>query len=153
MFLLILFSFLIIFVFTFIKKEFCPQFYKKKTKRKLQIFTLTEFFNNNKFVNNSNLFFLTISEKYILVGKLLKPGEQPTNYSDEDEDGPEKEKAATEKKDEWLSEQTVKQRWETTTTRWLLVDQGGTMLLHRQQIEFHFGDLFDYDWFSACYLN
>lgn len=27
-------------------------------------------------------------EKYILVGRLLKPGEQPTNYSDEDEDTP-----------------------------------------------------------------
>lgn len=29
-----------------------------------------------------------IAEKYILVGKLLRPGEQPTNYSDEDDDGP-----------------------------------------------------------------
>lgn len=27
-------------------------------------------------------------EKYIFVGRLLKPGEQPTNYSDEDEDTP-----------------------------------------------------------------
>lgn len=27
-------------------------------------------------------------EKYILVGRLLKPGEKPTNYSDEDEDTP-----------------------------------------------------------------
>lgn len=25
-----------------------------------------------------------ISEKYDLVGKLLKPGEEPTNYSDEE---------------------------------------------------------------------
>lgn len=28
------------------------------------------------------------AEKYILVGRLLKPGEKPTNYSDEDEDTP-----------------------------------------------------------------
>lgn len=27
-------------------------------------------------------------DRYILVGRLLKPGEQPTNYSDEDEDTP-----------------------------------------------------------------
>ncbi|XP_058064022.1 membrane-associated progesterone receptor component 1-like [Anopheles bellator] len=37
-------------------------------------------------------------EKYIVVGRLLKPGEQPTNYSDEDEDatadGSEKKKRA-----------------------------------------------------------
>lgn len=29
---------------------------------------------------------MQFKEKYILVGRLLKPGEQPTNYSDEDED-------------------------------------------------------------------
>lgn len=29
-----------------------------------------------------------IAEKYYLVGKLLKAGEQPTSYSDEDEEGP-----------------------------------------------------------------
>lgn len=28
------------------------------------------------------------SEKYDLVGRLLKPGEQPTNYSDEEEESP-----------------------------------------------------------------
>lgn len=33
-------------------------------------------------------FILSISEKYILVGRLLKPGEEPNNYSDEDEDSP-----------------------------------------------------------------
>ncbi|CAO1417580.1 unnamed protein product [Diamesa tonsa] len=31
-------------------------------------------------------FFLIILEKYDIVGKLLKPGEQPTNYSDEDDE-------------------------------------------------------------------
>lgn len=31
---------------------------------------------------------MQFKEKYILVGRLLKPGEQPTNYSDEDEDTP-----------------------------------------------------------------
>lgn len=33
-----------------------------------------------------SIFFLT--EKYDLVGKLLKPGEEPTHYSDEEEDLP-----------------------------------------------------------------
>lgn len=37
---------------------------------------------------------MQFKEKYDLVGRLLKPGEQPTNYSDEDED------AATEKPNE-----------------------------------------------------
>lgn len=27
-----------------------------------------------------------LTEKYSVVGKLLRPGEQPTNYSDEDDD-------------------------------------------------------------------
>lgn len=31
---------------------------------------------------------MQFKEKYLLVGRLLKPGEQPTNYSDEDEDTP-----------------------------------------------------------------
>lgn len=31
---------------------------------------------------------MQFKEKYILVGRLLKPGEQPTSYSDEDEDTP-----------------------------------------------------------------
>lgn len=31
---------------------------------------------------------MQFKEKYILVGRLLKQGEQPTNYSDEDEDTP-----------------------------------------------------------------
>ncbi|XP_053682803.1 membrane-associated progesterone receptor component 1-like [Sabethes cyaneus] len=31
---------------------------------------------------------MQFKEKYILVGRLLKPGEQPTNYSDEDDDTP-----------------------------------------------------------------
>lgn len=31
---------------------------------------------------------MQFKEKYILVGRLLKAGEQPTNYSDEDEDTP-----------------------------------------------------------------
>lgn len=31
---------------------------------------------------------MQFKEKYILVGRLLKPGEQPTNYSDEDEETP-----------------------------------------------------------------
>lgn len=29
---------------------------------------------------------LQFSEKYTLVGKLLRPGEEPTNYSDEEEE-------------------------------------------------------------------
>lgn len=31
---------------------------------------------------------MQFKEKYVLVGRLLKPGEQPTSYSDEDEDTP-----------------------------------------------------------------
>uniref|UniRef100_A0A182XEK8 Cytochrome b5 heme-binding domain-containing protein n=1 Tax=Anopheles quadriannulatus TaxID=34691 RepID=A0A182XEK8_ANOQN len=31
---------------------------------------------------------MQFKEKYYLVGRLLKPGEKPTNYSDEDEDTP-----------------------------------------------------------------
>lgn len=48
---------------------------------------------------------MQFKEKYILVGRLLKPGEQPTNYSDEDEDTPTEStptgetKAATSQKD------------------------------------------------------
>lgn len=29
-----------------------------------------------------------LAEKYYLVGKLLKAGEQPSSYSDEEEEGP-----------------------------------------------------------------
>lgn len=29
-----------------------------------------------------------LTEKYVLCGKLLRPGEQPTSYSDEDDDAP-----------------------------------------------------------------
>lgn len=31
-------------------------------------------------------FVFSFSEKYDLVGRLLKPGEQPTNYSDEEDE-------------------------------------------------------------------
>ncbi|XP_059617483.1 membrane-associated progesterone receptor component 1 [Phlebotomus argentipes] len=42
---------------------------------------------------------MQFKERYIFVGKLLKPGEQPTNYSDEDEEGP-SDKSAEKPKDE-----------------------------------------------------
>lgn len=32
------------------------------------------------------LFFFSDSEKYDYVGKLLRPGEEPTNYSEEEEE-------------------------------------------------------------------
>lgn len=31
-------------------------------------------------------FIYFVSEKYDFIGRLLKPGEQPTNYSDEEDD-------------------------------------------------------------------
>lgn len=33
-------------------------------------------------------YYLIFTEKYDLVGRLLKPGEQPTNYSDEEDEAP-----------------------------------------------------------------
>jgi membrane-associated progesterone receptor component len=33
------------------------------------------------------------TEKYDYVGRLLKPGEEPTNYSDEEEEGSQQESA------------------------------------------------------------
>jgi len=33
-----------------------------------------------------------LTEKYDVVGRLLKPGEEPTNYSDDEEDTEEKDK-------------------------------------------------------------
>ncbi|XP_055685511.1 membrane-associated progesterone receptor component 1 [Lutzomyia longipalpis] len=42
---------------------------------------------------------MQFKERYIFVGKLLAPGEQPTNYSDEDEDAP-SDKAAEKPKEE-----------------------------------------------------
>lgn len=32
--------------------------------------------------------YFCVAEKYYLVGKLLKAGEQPSSYSDEEEEGP-----------------------------------------------------------------
>lgn len=49
-----------------------------------------------------NLFFFFILEKYIYVGRLLKPGEQPTNYSDEDDETTTTTAATADKpKEEW----------------------------------------------------
>lgn len=39
---------------------------------------------------------MQFKEKYVLVGRLLKPGEQPTSYSDEDEDTPNESTPTTE---------------------------------------------------------
>lgn len=41
---------------------------------------------------------MQFKEKYVLVGRLLKPGEQPTSYSDEDEDTPNESTPTTEPK-------------------------------------------------------
>uniref|UniRef100_U5EFV8 Putative membrane associated progesterone receptor n=1 Tax=Corethrella appendiculata TaxID=1370023 RepID=U5EFV8_9DIPT len=38
---------------------------------------------------------MQFKEKYTYVGRLLKPGEQPTNYSDEDDDSPNDSSSAT----------------------------------------------------------
>lgn len=38
---------------------------------------------------------MQFKEKYVLVGRLLKPGEQPTSYSDEDEDTPNESSSTT----------------------------------------------------------
>jgi len=40
---------------------------------------------------NSKYFFFLITERYDYVGKLLKPGEAPTNYSDEEDEGSQQE--------------------------------------------------------------
>ena len=46
---------------------------------------------------------LQFSEKYDLVGKLIKPGEEPTFYSDASSDEEEEEvKAAEDKKAQWI---------------------------------------------------
>jgi membrane-associated progesterone receptor component len=38
-------------------------------------------------------FLLVFADKYDYVGRLLKPGEEPTNYSDEEEEGSQQESA------------------------------------------------------------
>jgi membrane-associated progesterone receptor component len=38
-------------------------------------------------------FMFVFAEKYDYVGRLLKPGEEPTNYSDEEEEGSQQESA------------------------------------------------------------
>jgi len=43
---------------------------------------------------------LQFSEKYTLVGKLLKPGEEPTSYSDEESEGSEHEHGESKSKDD-----------------------------------------------------
>lgn len=43
---------------------------------------------------------LVFSEKYDYVGRLLRPGEEPTNYSEEEEEGSQQE-PAEKPKDEW----------------------------------------------------
>lgn len=37
------------------------------------------------YVSVVNIFLSLLSEKYEYIGKLLKPGEQPTEYSDEED--------------------------------------------------------------------
>ena len=41
---------------------------------------------------------LQFSERYTLVGKLLRPGEEATNYSEEEEDEDEEEDSTDDKK-------------------------------------------------------
>jgi membrane-associated progesterone receptor component len=45
-------------------------------------------------------------EKYDLVGKLLKPGEQPTNYSDEEDEPGSSDKSGGEEKVDEKAEDT-----------------------------------------------
>jgi hypothetical protein len=49
--------------------------------------------------------FWFFSEKYDYVGRLLRPGEEPTNYSEEEEEGIQQE-PAEKPKDEWNVEVT-----------------------------------------------
>lgn len=46
---------------------------------------------NEKSYLNTSVFFPFIPERYDYVGKLLKPGEAPTNYSDEEDEGSQQE--------------------------------------------------------------
>jgi membrane-associated progesterone receptor component len=39
------------------------------------------------------LCFVVFADKYDYVGRLLKPGEEPTNYSDEEEEGSQQDSA------------------------------------------------------------
>lgn len=65
---------------------------------------------------------MQFKEKYILVGRLLKQGEQPTNYSDEDEDTPTEStptgesKAATTQKEDDTKEAAAPSSPKTKTT-------------------------------------
>lgn len=43
---------------------------------------------------------MLFAERYDYVGKLLRPGEVPTNYSDEEEEGSQQE-SETKTKDDW----------------------------------------------------
>jgi membrane-associated progesterone receptor component len=40
---------------------------------------------------------LLFSEKYVYIGKLLKPGEQPTDYTDTEDEGGDDKKPADKK--------------------------------------------------------
>lgn len=46
------------------------------------------FISARAFYLNLCKYLLSFSEKYDLVGRLLKPGEVPRNYSDEEDDQP-----------------------------------------------------------------
>lgn len=56
--------------------------------------------SRNFTVHILSVWFLGFPEKYELVGRLLKPGEEPTNYSDEEQDDTDNSTATTDKKED-----------------------------------------------------
>ena len=59
----------------------------EKTDISEQLVTLLLF----RFYPSVTSVIVCIAEKYDYVGRLLKPGEEPTNYSDEEEEGSQQE--------------------------------------------------------------
>ena len=78
---------------------FCTKFNNYISPSKLALINLIGYAKWNNFEIHSYFFkiisiicsFLDIAEKYEYVGRLLKPGEEPTNYSDEEEEGSQQE--------------------------------------------------------------
>lgn len=112
-------------------------------------YTLTKSSSHNTIAFNFKYFFFSL-EKYIYVGRLLKPGEQPTNYSDEDDDVDKETAAATNK----TEDQKPKEEWPTTQFNNLNVKESSATsatynnyIYDNENIHFdnhHLCDLFDF---------
>lgn len=76
----------------------------------------------------SIFFFL---EKYDYVGRLLKPGELPTNYSDEEEEGSQQEAEGKSKYD-WPLQRGMKVKYEIGNTVHTFTNKSENYLLPKQ---------------------